>query len=92
MKKFLLLFVVALIAGGIYVYKTPAYRAWFERQSDEILPTTVTHNKVYRWKDQNGQWQLSDSPPQNGIEYEEVEYHKDTNVIPSEELTGKPKQ
>ena len=81
MKKFLLLIVVLLIVAGIYVYQTPAYRAWFERQSDEILPDTVTHNKVYRWKD----------PPAKGIDYEEVEYHKDTNVIPAEKLTGKPK-
>jgi len=91
MKKFLLIIVVLLIVAGIYVYQTPAYRAWFERQSDEILPDTVTHNKVYRWKDQKGQWQLSDSPPAKGIDYEEVEYHKDTNVIPAEKLTGKSK-
>lgn len=89
MKKGLLFLAVLLLAGGTFIYQNPDYRAWFERQSNQILPDTVTHNKAYRWRDRSGQWQLSDKPPSDGIEYETVEYHKDTNIIPSEKLTGK---
>ena len=89
MKKWLLFLAVLLTVGGIVIYQNPAYLAWFERQSDQILPDTVTHSKTYRWRDNRGQWQLSDTPPGDGIDYEVVEYHKDTNVIPSERLTGK---
>ena len=89
MKNWLLVIVVLLIAAGAYVYQDPEFRAWFERQSEQILPEAVTHNKAYRWQDKNGQWQLSDKPPADGIEYEVVEYHKDANIIPAEKLTGK---
>lgn len=89
MKNWLLFIIVVFIAAGIFVYQDPEYRAWFERQSDQVLPDTVTHNKAYRWQDANGQWQLSDKPPAEGIDFEVVEYHKDANVIPSEKLTGK---
>ena len=89
MKKWFIIVAALLIATGYFIYQNPAYRAWFERQSDQLLPDTVTHNKLYRWRDHNGQWQLSDKPPADGIKYEVVEYHKDANVIPSERLTGK---
>ena len=90
MKKVFLLFVALLIAAGIVIYQNPAYLAWFERQSDELLPAAVTHSTTYRWRDHKGQWQLSDTPPGDGVDYEVVEYHKNTNVIPAERLTGKP--
>ncbi|MGD8782856.1 MAG: DUF4124 domain-containing protein [Thioalkalispiraceae bacterium] len=89
MKKLLFFLVIIVVAGGLFIYLNPEYRAWFERQSDQLLPDEVTHSKAYRWRDRNGQWQLSDKPPAEGIDYEMVEYHKDTNVIPSEKLTGK---
>jgi hypothetical protein len=89
MKKLGFIAIIMAIVIGIVIYQNPEYRAWFERKSDQILPENVTHTKAYRWRDKNGQWQLSDSPPPGGIDYEIVEYHKDTNVIPSEKLTGK---
>lgn len=88
MKKWVSITAIILAITGIIIYQNPEYRAWFERQSNEVLPNTVTHNKVYRWRNNNGQWQLSDKPPAAGIKYEVVEYHKETNVIPSEKLTG----
>jgi hypothetical protein len=89
MKKLGFIAIFVIIVAGVIIYLTPEYRAWFERQSEQILPENVTHTKAYRWRDKNGQWQLSDKPPAAGIDYEIVEYHKDTNVIPSEKLTGK---
>ena len=92
MKTPVFIIAVILAVAGIVIYQNPEYRAWFERQSDEVLPDAVTHNKAYRWRDRNGQWQLSDKPPPAGTDYEVVEYHKNTNVIPSEKLTGKTDQ
>jgi hypothetical protein len=91
-KNFLVALTILLIAGGVYLYNTPEYRVWLERKSDQMLPDAVTHHKMYRWRDAKGQWQLSDKPPADGTKYEIVEYHKDTNVIPSERLTGKSKE
>lgn len=91
MKKLAVIAIVLAVTGFV-IYKTPEYRAWFEHESDKLLPESVTHSKAYRWRDKNGQWQLSDKPPAAGIKYEIVEYHKDTNVIPAEKLTGKTDQ
>jgi len=66
-------------------------RTYFQKYIDTTLPTAVTKMKAYRWQDQNGQWHLSDKPPTDGIHYEIVEYHKNTNIIPTENLTGKKK-
>lgn len=87
-KAFSLLILIVLVATAVLYFK-PEYRNTLDRFSDKALPTAITHNKAYRWQDRNGQWQLSDSPPADGTQYEIVEYHKDTNVIPSDKLTGK---
>ncbi len=88
MKKWLIIGLGILIAFGITFYKDPAVKSFLERQSDNILPEQITHLKAYRWRDKDGNWHVSDRPPPDGIEYEEVIYHRDTNVIPSDKLTG----
>ena len=87
-KNWLIAAVVIIAGAGYYVYQDPASRAWIERQTETVLPKDVTHTTVYRWKDKQGQWQITNTPPPQGIDYEIVEYRKDTNVIPRERLTG----
>lgn len=38
---------------------------------------------VYKWKDRDGKLVVSSTPPDDGTEYEKVEYSHDTNVIPA---------
>lgn len=89
MKKFFLIAIVVLAVAGYYVYQDPQLRAWFDRQTQEMLPEQATHHVIYRWQDAQGQWQVSNTPPPAGVDYETVRYHKDANVIPAEQLTGK---
>ena len=89
MKKWLLISIVVLGFAAYFAYQDPDFRAYFNRHTDAIMPDAVTQMEAYRWKDKNGQWQLSDKPPADGTKYEVVKYHKDTNVIPTEQLTGK---
>ena len=91
MKKWLLILFISLVVAGYFAYQDPELRAYFQKHTDDVLPAAVTQMQAYRWQDKNGQWQLSDKPPANGIPYETVEYHKNTNVIPTERLTGKKK-
>ena len=91
MKKWLILLLASVLVAGYFAYQDPDLRAYFQKHTDDIMPAAVTQMKAYRWQDQRGQWQLSDKPPANGIPYEVVEYHKNTNIIPSERLTGKKK-
>lgn len=87
-KLFPVLSIIAVLVIA-FLYAKPEYMDSIESFTDKALPDAVTHSRAYRWKDSKGQWQLSDKPPADGIDYEVVEYHKDTNVIPSERLTGK---
>jgi hypothetical protein len=88
MKKWLITGLIVLAGAGYYIYQDPAARDYFKQQSETVLPKTVTHTTVYKWKDKQGHWQITNTPPPEGIKYETVEYRKDTNVIPSERLTG----
>ena len=89
MKKFLLLSLVVLVIAGYTAYQNPSVRAWFERQTQQVLPASATEQTLYRWRDQHGQWQVSDRPPAAGTKYEIVRYPTNANVIPAERLTGK---
>ncbi len=46
-----------------------------------LAPSAVT--TAYKWRDAQGNWQLTDSPPPQGTPYEVVEAHGDANIIPS---------
>ncbi len=89
MKKFLAVAIGILIAAGIVAYQNPQIRAWFERKTAHVLPASATQQTLYRWRDQHGEWQVSDTPPSGGIKYETVHYSTNANVIPAEQLTGK---
>jgi len=89
MKKFLVVALGILIAGGYVAYTNPQVRAWFERKTQQVLPASATEQTLYRWKDQHGEWQISDNPPAGGIKYDTVRYPTNANVIPAERLTGK---
>ena len=89
MKKFLAVTLGVLVAAGIVAYQNPQLRAYFQRETEKVLPASATQQTLYRWRDQHGQWQVSDKPPGDGIKYEIVRYPTNANVIPAERLTGK---
>ena len=92
MKKWAIrLFSVLFVVAGV-AYFHPPFQTYLTQLLGPILPTQITHDKLYRWQDAQGQWQLSDKPPADGIQYEIGDYHKQTNVIPTEQLTGKKKE
>ncbi len=87
MKKFLLLLLVLLLAAGIGLYFFPDTRqvlpAAVREPVSQMLPAEET--AVYKWKDAAGNWQYTDSPPDDpAIPYTVVRVPKDANVIPSE--------
>lgn len=89
MKKWLLIGLVVVAVGGYLLYQQPEVRHFLEQQTEQVLPSEVTHTTVYKWQDKTGQWQITNSPPPAGVKYETIQYRKDTNVIPAERLTGK---
>ena len=78
------LFICLVIAGvGTYYY-------FFERESlarhldgtPLELPAKTT--EVYKWRDAQGKWHISDERPDESIESETLQYRSDDNILPSQ--------
>ena len=80
MFKFLL--IICLIGAGYYLYQHPEL---LSRARELPQQTGLIQNstEVYKWQDANGNWQITDEPPADGIPYEKLKYDHDTNVMPS---------
>ena len=86
-KTLLVLFVVLLIIiGYAYLYPdkarivTDAVQETVKKIPDpgDLIPQTTT---LYKWKDPDGHWQVQDTPPPAGTDYEKLHYRHDTNVM-----------
>ncbi|MCP5160022.1 MAG: DUF4124 domain-containing protein [Gammaproteobacteria bacterium] len=71
------------ILGGVLLYwyttpqETPSWmRDWLPGMPEYTGP-------LYRWRDGQGQLQVTDRPPQ-GRPYETIQYRSDANVIPKQ--------
>ncbi len=85
-KKLVLLAALAAAALAGYWYFEPQSRpSWL---SDRLPVAPGAEVKLYRWQNEQGQWQVSDAPPPDGIDYEVVSYRHDTNVMPAPETDG----
>lgn len=75
----LLALVVVLGGAGAWLYHDPSLVEPYLRGTPLELPPRVT--RVYRWKDADGTWVHSNSPPPDGVTFEVQELRSDTNVI-----------
>lgn len=85
MKVWLILALVAVAAGGYYVYRNPTLVSPYVEGTplESTVRETLGTTRVYKWRDANGVWQISDEPPPEGTEFEKLEYVNDANVVPS---------
>lgn len=93
MKKFLLISVLLSILFAIVVYQSPALRHKIStalpnninQKLEAINPDTVLNKTpaLYKWKDKQGQWIVSDTPPGDNTPYETLRYNRNTNVVPA---------
>ena len=84
MRLILLLVVLAVIAG-VALYIKPEYRQWFQELSSDIGLSRIAPRKterLFKWRDAAGNWQITDRLPPEGIDYEMLEYREDVNVLP----------
>ncbi|MGB5259443.1 MAG: hypothetical protein WBO34_02845 [Gammaproteobacteria bacterium] len=80
MRLFVLLLV--LLGGvGIYLYFFPesGVRVLDSLQNAGFSEKT---DRIYKWRNDRGEWQLTDSPPPPGVNYELTDYREDVNVLP----------
>ena len=46
------------------------------------MVTPVSTSRIYKWRNDKGEWQLSDTLPPAGIAYETLEHRSDENILP----------
>ena len=78
--RFVWLLVLLLFAAGVYVYLDPGLKSQLlNRTSGLGKPGTV---QAYKWRNTQGEWQLTDTLPPEGIAYERLEHRSDENILP----------
>jgi len=57
-------------------------RAWFKDASEPLQQIKPDKNatKVYKWKDQSGEWHFSNTPPPAGLNSSVKTYRSDVNI------------
>jgi len=88
MKKFLFILAAILTAVVWYVYHDPQLSREVTKEVNQLIPNQQQTTTVYKWRDKTGRWQITDHPPPAGTSYETLEYQSDTNLMPSEAITG----
>jgi hypothetical protein len=78
-----LLWVIVLLAlaAGLYLYFNPDHGG---KLSGRLPRPDLIHrtDRLYQWRDVQGNWQFTDTPPPAGIDYEQRDYRDDVNVLP----------
>ncbi len=74
----LLILVLTVVATWLYFDQATRQR-WL---ADTPLAPDASVTTVYKWRDEQGNWQITDTPPSSGIDYERLQYQSDTNVMP----------
>jgi len=78
-KKFFLFLLMIAAIVGIIAYMDQDVKNWILKSTGQL----ETKSKVYKWRDSNGVWQISSSPPPAGTPYTEQEYLHNTNIVPA---------
>ena len=89
MKKWLLITVLLLAGGAAYLYFGEPPAALMNEVKQHLPAAVPNTTTVYQWRDAEGNWQLTGTPPAAGVPYKKHQYRSDTNLVPAEALTGK---
>lgn len=100
MKKIaLIITLLVIVFGMLLIHQSPVLR----NKIFSVLPLDVVKKlnsvnqeilskktkPLYKWKNNKGEWVISDTPPDNQTKYETLQYNPDTNVVPAKSITGK---
>jgi hypothetical protein len=75
------LILILLLAGGTFLYLNPEYYSRLSHSATGIV-TPVSTSRIYKWRNNRGEWQLTDAPPPEGVAFETMEHRSDENVLP----------
>lgn len=75
------LLIALLLLGGGYLYLHPDAARQLRNQLPGPEFTRET-DRLYKWRNTAGEWQITDAPPPDGVSYERLDYRGDENVLP----------
>lgn len=80
--KLILALCVVAVAGAAYLYVIdPQLGRQLLGGTPLAPPATVT--TAYKWRDAQGNWQLTDNPPPAGTDYKTLKTRSDDNIVPA---------
>ncbi len=78
--KYLILFSI-IGATSFYIYQNEALRIKILGRIHQVAPE-LNKSILYKWKNNKGEWQITDSPPGKGIAFTTVTSQDQINVMP----------
>lgn len=75
----LLLVAAAFVVGALVYLQRNEAPKWLKGTGLVPKPAPTV---VYRWRDAQGAWHVTDRPPPEGTPHERLEYGHDQNVLP----------
>ena len=75
------LLAILVIGAGIWFYTHPDSAAGLKTRLPSAAPS-LKSDRLYKWRNTRGEWQVTDTQPPPGIEFETLIYREDLNVLP----------
>lgn len=80
LKYFILLCILATAA--LYIYQDEALQKQLLGKVHQIAPE-LNKSTLYKWKNEKGEWQVTDKPPRKGILFTTITSQDQINIMPS---------
>jgi len=68
--------------AALYIYQDEALQTRLLGKVHQIAPE-LNQTTLYKWKNDNGEWQITDKPPGKGITFTTTTIQHQVNVMPS---------
>jgi len=69
------------VAAGVFVYERPKDSKRLMSQLPFVTKPGLS-KPLYQWRDERGEWQVTDRPPPGRTSFEVKRYGLDTNILP----------
>jgi hypothetical protein len=79
-KKILVL-IVLLALASVVLWRFFPELVWPLVEHTPLKRPLSSSTPVYQWRDAQGNWQVTDEPPPEGVPYEIKQYQLDANII-----------
>ena len=85
-KYFILLSI--LITTALYIYLDESLQNKLLGKVHQVAPE-LNKSTLYKWKNNKGEWQITDTPPLKGITFTTITSQDQINIMPSPQEKNK---